>query len=98
VEARREALEAEQRRREEELRRRLLEQQAECWAKAQQLGAFIDEVERRAQVRGTSMARGTELGEWIAWARRHADRLDPMKPPVPEDVAAGEPIPGEPIR
>jgi hypothetical protein len=34
---------------------------------------FIDEVERRAQVKGTSMAQGTELGEWIAWASMQTD-------------------------
>jgi hypothetical protein len=46
-----------------------------------QLRAFIDEVERRANVKGASIALDTELGQWIAWARRHADRLDPLKPP-----------------
>jgi hypothetical protein len=84
-EARRKALEAERRRREEEERRRLLEKQAKYWAKAQQLRAFIDEVERRSNVKGVSVALDTELGQWIAWARRHADRLDPLKPPIEED-------------
>ncbi len=80
AEAKRKALEAEERRRDEEERRRILEKQVSYWDKARQLRAFIDEVERRANAKGVSIVSGTELGEWIAWARRHADRLDPLKP------------------
>ena len=93
---------AEQRRREEEERQRRLEREAESWVKAQQLRAFIDEVERRASVKGVAMEPGSELGDWIAWARRHADRLDPLKPDPdavkPQDASAGptHEAPGEP--
>jgi len=87
-EAERRRIEAEQRRREELERRQLLERQIDSWAKAQQVRAFVDEVERRAQAKGKSMEPGTELGDWIAWARRHADRLDPLKPPAPEEGAS----------
>lgn len=69
---------ADQARREEEERRRVLEQQAESWAKSRQLRAFIDEIERRANTKGMSIAPESELGAWIAWARQHADRLDPL--------------------
>ena len=75
-------------------RRQLLERQVESWTKAQQVRAFVDEVERRAQTKGKSMEPGAELAEWMAWARRHADQLDPLKPPRPADIAAGS-QPGE---
>lgn len=87
-------IEAERQRREELERRQRLERQVESWTKAQQVRAFIDEVERRAKVRGKATEPGTQLGDWITWARRHADRLDPFTPPVPkesdEKAGAGE--------
>jgi len=84
-EAKRRRIEAEERQRKELERRQLLERQVESWTKAHQVRAFVDEVDRRAQAKGKSTEPGTELGEWIAWARRHADRLDPLKPPVELD-------------
>jgi hypothetical protein len=87
-------IEAERQRREELERRQRLERQVESWTKAQQVRAFVDEVERRAQAKDKSIEPGTELGNWIAWARRHADRLDPLNPPIPgksaEEAGAGE--------
>ena len=77
-EAERQRALAEQARREEEERRSVLERQAESWAKSQRLRGFIDEVERRANAKGVSIVPGSELGAWIAWAREHADRLDPL--------------------
>jgi len=69
----------EQRRREEEERLRTLERQAESWAKAQKLRAFVDEVERQANSKGISLAPGSKLVSWTEWAREHADHLDPIK-------------------
>ena len=80
-EARRQQALAEQRRKEEEQRVHTLEQQVDRWTRAAQVVAFADEAERRAIAKGVATAPGTELGEWLAWARRHADRLDPFKPP-----------------
>jgi hypothetical protein len=82
-EAQRQGALAEQRWKEEEERIRVLDQQVDGWARAQQLRAFIDEVERRASAKGVSMTSRAELSEWLAWARRHADRLDPFAPPPP---------------
>ncbi len=91
-EAERLRIEAERQRREELERRQLLERQVESWTKAQQVRAFVDEVERRAQAKDKSTEPGAKLAEWIAWARRHADRLDPLKPPGLEDrTAASQP-------
>ncbi len=80
-EGRRQQALAEQRRKEEEQRVRTLEQQVDRWTRAAQVRAFADESERRATGKGVAAAPGTELAEWLAWARRHADRLDPFKPP-----------------
>lgn len=79
---------AEQRRREEEERQRVLERQAEDWMKSQQIRAFIDEVERRANGKGVLLTQDTELGKWVEWARRHSDRLDPLHalPPASQPV------------
>ena len=93
-EAERRRIEAERQRREELERRQLLERQVESWTKAQQVRAFVDEVERRAQAKDKLTEPGAKLAEWIAWARRHADRLDPLKPPGLEDRTAGS-QPGE---
>jgi len=84
-EVQRQRIEAEQRRREDLQRRDLLERQVESWTKAGQVRAFVDEAERRAQVKNTSTEPGTELGDWITWARQHADRLDPLVPPIRAD-------------
>ena len=93
-EAERRRIEAERQRREDLERRQRLERQVESWTKAQQVRAFVDEVERRAQAKDKSTEPGAKLAEWIAWARRHADRLDPLKPPGLEDRTAGS-QPGE---
>jgi len=68
-------------REEEEQRVRTLEQQVDRWTRAAQVRAFADEAERRASAKGVPVTPASELGEWLAWARRHADRLDPFKPP-----------------
>lgn len=81
LDAERRRIDAERRHREEMERRQALERQVESWTKARQVREFIDEVERRAKTKGKPTEPGTELGEWIAWARRYADRLDPLKPP-----------------
>ena len=39
--------------------------------------------------KGTAAEPGTELGDWITWARQHADRLDPSKPPIHGVLSAG---------
>ena len=55
-------------------------QRVESWTKAGQVRAFVDEVERRAAVTGTSAEPGTESGDWITWVRQHADRQGRIEP------------------
>ena len=74
-----EARDAERRRAEVELQRRqaelallrVLEEKAQAWAKARDLRAFIAACEEHLA--------GAEWGaKWLAWARAHADRVDPI--------------------
>ena len=71
--------EAERRRQEEERRRQELERQAEAWAKAQLIRAYVDAVERGAVERGLNVSPESELGRWLPWAREQADRFDPTR-------------------
>jgi hypothetical protein len=79
-EARRQHELAEQRRKAEEERIRVFDRQVDGWLRAQQVRAFVEEAERRVtEVRGVVVV-GSELGDWLAWARRYADRIDPFTP------------------
>lgn len=64
----------------EEERRRLLdlEQQAENWNKAKNLREYIIAVE--VSFSGKELCDGEKerQGRWLEWARKHADRLDPL--------------------
>ena len=77
--------EKERRRRWEEERERLraLEQMAEMWVRSEKLRAFIREVERRASKRELSDESRAKLEEWVKWAMKHADRLDPLSKGLP---------------
>lgn len=71
--------EAERRRQEEERRRQEIERQAEAWAKAQFIRAYVDAIERAAVEQGLTVSPESELGRWIPWARGQADRSDPTR-------------------
>jgi len=71
--------ELERQRREEEERRRDLENQAGSWIKAQQLRAYIDEIERSANGKKAPFEKKERLEKWLAWARQHANRIDPLR-------------------
>jgi hypothetical protein len=70
----------EERRRQERQRQRLLEleSQAEQWAKAKRLRAYVRAVQQEASNRGDLECFRDRLEEWAAWARQHADNLDPI--------------------
>lgn len=65
---------AERRRAEEESRRVELQEAAKNWDLAQTITAFVDRCE--AQLRGGLST--TEQEQWISWARRVAQSLDPL--------------------
>jgi hypothetical protein len=63
----------------ERQRQRELESQAEKWAKAERIRAYIRAVEQEVSDRGDLAALRVQLEEWVAWAKEHADNLDPVK-------------------
>jgi len=76
-----------QRRLEEEMKRRAeLETQALSWNKSKQLRDFIAEVELKASMKMCSMENQTRMTEWLAWAKEHADRIDPLNSNFPFEV------------
>ncbi len=78
LEAERRRVELQRQREEEEKRRRELEQEAEYWAKSRIVREYVAGVEQVAAAQGMSVAPGSELHSWLEWARKHADRLDPL--------------------
>jgi hypothetical protein len=63
----------------EEARRNALEDAASSWAKSRRLRDFLEACEARMKEEKDSPGR-EELGDqWLDWARRHADRLDPFQ-------------------
>jgi hypothetical protein len=51
---------------------------SDSWREAQNLRRFIDELERRATEQGQAEIEGKSLEEWIGWARKKAEALDPF--------------------
>ena len=82
-EARRRREEIERQRREEEEKFKTLERQVEAWTKSQQIRAFVEAVKVSAVRVGVSIETGSELEQWIAWANRQAERIDPIKESKP---------------
>ncbi len=91
---RREFDEAQRRRHEEELRRRederrqqeedarcrQLDAQVASWWKAEQIRAFVAAVRDACLQRNGNVTPGSELDQWMEWAMRRANALDPIHP------------------
>jgi hypothetical protein len=56
------------------------------WSRAQQIRAFICAASDAAVQNGQSVEQGSPFGEWILWAERQADRLDPLKESPPSII------------
>ena len=70
--------EEEQRRRwEEQHRREQCDKEVASWAKSQQLRAYADAVRTAAIRKHGAIAPGSKLDQWLEWAIRYADSLDP---------------------
>ncbi|MFA9476942.1 hypothetical protein ACERK3_01420 [Phycisphaerales bacterium AB-hyl4] len=75
------------RKRKAELARlRQLEKEFTRWQQAEALRAYASYREMAATSEGAPLPPRSELGKWLRWVRRYADRLDPSKP------EAGEPL------
>jgi hypothetical protein len=81
--AERRRLELERQRQEEEARRQNLHAQADRWASSQRLRRYLDAFERAATERGDQRAPSAQRQQWLAWARRYADQLDPLTADAP---------------
>lgn len=80
----RKAREEKKKRREEEKRRRkALVETASQWSKSQDLRDYIEEVRRRVDEEPLTEEKREKVEEWIAWARRHADRINPLSDGLP---------------
>lgn len=64
--------------REEEKRINALLEQVTEWAKSENLRRFIRARVAMWKAHGTNMRKGSEAGNWLAWAMAQADRLDPL--------------------
>jgi len=63
-------------------RRKDIERQAEMWLKSKQLREYIEAVEEKAG-RKVLLENEQQLEKWLTWAKDHADRIDPLKGPLP---------------
>ena len=78
-----------------ELNRQRVIDQAEGWRRADDLRRFAAEVRSKADQTVSTIER-QRLAAWVEWARREADRLDPMRSPetlgfhTPEEIDAAE--------
>lgn len=77
-EARRLREEAERRRRKREQRIERLQKDAAAWHKATRIRRYIDAVEAAARADGRTIDETGSLHHWIQWARRHAEKIDPL--------------------
>jgi hypothetical protein len=83
--------EEERRQWEEERRRRYIEEkrleellnQSDSWTKSQQLRNYIQAVQAAATKLPNLEDFQDRLEEWVSWAGRHADRLDPLSQQLP---------------
>ncbi len=60
-----------------------LQADAVAWEKARQIRVYIETIRQDAVIRGKDAGEESELGKWLAWAHKQADRLDPLKKSPP---------------
>lgn len=71
--------EAERQRKAELERRKKLEEQSEFFTKSQYVYDFVKEIEKQEAQLDLDDAMRQKVDSWIVWARKHADRLNPVK-------------------
>ena len=69
----------------EEKKIKVLEREAIRWQRAERIREYIEAV-RRDAVRKTDSKDRAKILEWVEWAERQADRIDPLKPSPPSLV------------
>lgn len=68
----------ERKRQEERTRRNNLIKEAAAWTQAQQVRAYIAALMEKIVARHGEIQPGSQPDQWISWASRQADRLDPL--------------------
>lgn len=79
AEERRLQAEAEERRRRHEARVKRLREEAAFWEEAQRIRAYVSAAEQKIAAAGP-IEQDSKFARWIKWARRQADRMDPLIP------------------
>jgi hypothetical protein len=73
-----------------------LEDATAKWNRAEQIRSFVAAAQSTAVQNGQAVEPGSPFGDWIAWAARQADRLDPLKespPSIIDRIPDSEPEP-----
>jgi hypothetical protein len=73
----REEAERQRKRWEQERRIRLLDQDLTLWSKSRRVRDYVEAFKTTAAARGAPIESESDLGRWLDWATRYADRLDP---------------------
>jgi hypothetical protein len=73
-----ERLEEEERKRKEEEKIGRLEYLVNSWRKSQNIREFILAVEKAYTDRNSVIDPASDLANWLSWARRYADSIDPI--------------------
>ena len=77
-EERRQREESERIRREEEEKMKVLDREVASWQRSQQIRSYIEAVKKWGIQKYGEIKPDSELHQWLTWATRQADRLDPL--------------------
>ena len=88
-EERKQQAEISHRRWQEQRRVEELEDQVAQWVKSQQIRSYVLHVRSEAIRKHGGIEEGSPLGEWLKWARRRADIIDPVVAIEPEPWETG---------
>jgi hypothetical protein len=67
-----------ERRKKEEARRNDLIKEAETWAQARNIRTYVIAFKAKFIARYGDIQAGSQVDQWMSWAHRHADTLDPL--------------------
>ena len=69
----------------EEKKIKTLEREAIRWERAERIREYVEAV-RQDAVRKANSEERAKILEWVTWAERQADRIDPLRPSAPSLV------------
>ena len=73
-----------------------MKKDASDWYESQRIRKYIEVVKQAAVSKYGVIASGSELDEWLIWAARQADRLDPLVESPPSILDEPEDMCGKP--